>query len=161
MFADELREQISQGDIFDKIPVALVKFPEAIPIVKEIKAMLVTHDCEFDKDSCIYVMVTEIRPLREVNRNSQGNIRDFKTLNTFYIQACDVLEESYLDFRRTYQVQKDFLFDRKDKGFRIVSLGDETRLALQRQLSIFFGYKREVASVDLSAAIPPPINPAE
>ena len=137
-----MRSEISQGDIFDKLPVARVKYPESLPILKEIRGMLITRDCEFDKKGSIYVMVTEVRLLKEVNNDSKRNIRDRKTVNTFFIPAEEGFEEAYLDFRRTYQLEKAFLFDRKDKGFRLKSLDNEARLALQRQLAIFFGYKR-------------------
>lgn len=136
------RPQISQGDIFANIPVARVKFPEAIPILKEIDGLLLTHDCEFDKPLSSYVMITEIRTLDELNPTSRGNVRNLKTLNTFYLPSTDTVPESYLDFRRTYQVDKAFLFDRLSKSLRLRSLTDEARTALQRQIAIFFGHER-------------------
>jgi hypothetical protein len=136
------RTQVSQGDIFSNIPVAKVKFPEAIPVLKEIEGLLLTHDCEFDKPSSLYVMLTEIRPLNELNTTSQGNVKNYKTLNTFYLPPTDTMPESYIDFRRTYQVDKAFLFDRLAKSLRLKSVTDGTRTALQRQIAIFFGHER-------------------
>lgn len=148
----EQRKQISQGDIFSNIPVARVKFPEGIPILKEIQGMLVTHDCEFDKPNSIYVLISECRPLSELKPESQGNIKNLKTLNTFYLPQTEGIIESYIDFRRTYQVDKSFLFERvSSKSLRLKSLTDEARTALQRQLAIFFGHDRSVGKVSTVA----------
>lgn len=144
MYLPALRLQISQGDIFNNLPVARVKYPEVVPILKEIKGMLITHDCEFDKKSSTYVLVTEVRPLKEVDSSSRGNIKNFKTLNTFFLAAADNIDESYLDFRRIYQIEKSFLFDRSAQSLRVRSLTDEARAALQRQLAIFFGHERRL-----------------
>lgn len=144
MYLPALRPQISQGDIFDNLPVARVKYPETVPVLKEIRGMLVTHDCEFDKKNSIYVLVTEVRLLKEVDTSSRGNIKNFKTLNTFFLVATDNIDESYLDFRRTFQIEKGFLLDRSAKSLRVKSLTDEARAALQRQLAIFFGHERRL-----------------
>ena len=142
LYLAEQRHQISQGDIFGNIPVVRVKFPEGVPILKEIRAMLITHDCEFDKPHAAYVLISEVRPLSELKPESIGNIKNFKTLNTFYLPQTDGVTESYIDFRRTYQVDKSCLYDRLSKSLRFKSLTDEARMALQRQLAIFFGYDR-------------------
>jgi hypothetical protein len=138
------RPQISQGDIFGSIPVARVKFPEGVPVLKEIQGMLITHDCEFDKPNTVYVLVSEVCPLSELKPESRGNIKNFKTLNTFYLPQTEGISESYIDFRRTYQVDKSCLIDRLSKSLRLKSVTDEARMALQRQLAIFFGHDRNM-----------------
>ncbi len=83
-----------------------------------------------------------MRPLSEIHANSQGNVRHYRTRNTFYLEALgDTLPESYVDFRRMDRIQK-VLIEQAPPESRAASLTEEARLALQRQIAIFFGYGR-------------------
>jgi len=147
MYDTDLRSEVSQGDIFQSIRVVRIKYPEMIPVVKDIQGILLTDDCEYDKKRSVYVLVCEVRLLAEVSPGSAGNIKNYKTLNTFYLEGNEKFKDSYLDLSLTYQVEKQFLIDLANKGLRIKSLSDTTRSALQRQISIYFGYKRNPEAV--------------
>jgi hypothetical protein len=108
MYLPALRPQISQGDIFDNLPVARVKYPETVPVLKEIRGMLITHDCEFDKKSSIYVMLTEVRLLKEIESSSRGNIKNFKTLNTFFLLLLTISTNHISTFGVLIRSKKDF-----------------------------------------------------
>lgn len=151
-YLPNLREEISQGDIISNIPISRVRFPDAVPVIREILGILLTSDCEFDKPNSKYALIAEIRPLSEVSPNSHGNIKNFKTLNAFYIPSIGSISESYVDFRRTYQVDKEFVLDRAAKSLRVKSITEEGRLALQRQIAIFYGYDRKMDQQTASSA---------
>jgi hypothetical protein len=146
VYLPNLRSEISQGDVFGHIPIVKLTFPDTTPIVRRAKAILLSDDCEFDKASSLYCIMAEMRPISEVSQNNQGTIINYKTLNTFFLEGCDAFEESYIDFRRMYQVEKKFLTEKDSKCSRYKSFTDQARLALQRQIAIFFGYQRRMAT---------------
>ena len=143
-FLDQLRAQISQGDIFINVPFP--KFlPEFLPelnvLITTYPAILLTDDCEFDKPKTKEVIFAEIKPLNEVQQGSRDNIRNFRTYNTYYLPATGALQESYVDFRKIGRIPKDFLA-KSPSCQRIGSLTDIARLALQRQIALYFGFER-------------------
>jgi len=104
---------------------------------------MLTHDCDYDKKSSNYVIFAEIRPLSEVDKGSQGNIRTFRTRHTFYLtEIPDVMEESYVDLRRIDRVHKPVVTHKATNSERIASLTDEAREALQGHIALFFGIER-------------------
>lgn len=106
-------------------------------------AILLTHDCEYDKSANSSVLLAEIRDLSEVVLGSQGHIRQYRTRNTFYLEAIeDHLPESYVDFRRITRLPKTVIASLANNSNRIASLSDDSRLALQQQIAAFFGYGR-------------------
>src|SRR5436190_1506794 len=103
-------EEVSQGDIFDGIPVAYLRHEnpsEPSADIRFVRAILVSHDCEYDKPSNQFVLVAEVRPLTEIPGGSQGNVRHYRTRNTFYLEPLgELMPESYVDFRRIDRIQK-------------------------------------------------------
>ncbi len=145
MYLLERRGEVSQGDVFDDIPFPVVELAEVATVyatVRPVRALLVSHDCEYDKPNNPYVTVAEVRPMAEVDRGSQGNIRSFRVRSTFHLQEHPELPESYVDLRRMASIDKRILADRAAAGKKLVSLSDDARLALQRQIAIFFGVER-------------------
>src|ERR1700722_1974979 len=90
MYLPELRQEISQGDLFDN--VSLLAVAEAsgnhhlTVHLREGRAILLTHDCEFDKPGNPWVLVAEVCPLSEIPSGNQGHIRQYRTRNTFYLE---------------------------------------------------------------------------
>src|SRR5689334_8373356 len=109
MYQRQLRDELSQGDIIAEIPInytglnedgTLALDNEGKPrfIIEYRPAIVLSRDCEIDKSS--WILVAEVRPLSEVNQHSQGNVRNYKTRNTFYLPKLPgVFEESYVEFR--------------------------------------------------------------
>lgn len=147
MYERELRAEVSQGDILDQVPIPYVSLGSGAeqPSTRIVLArvMLLTHDCEYDKPNNDYVIVAAIRPLAEVATGSQGNVRQRKTRNTFYLEALPMkVEESFVDFRRIDRIGKSVIKPLADSGRRIASITDDARAALQWQLAVFFGHGR-------------------
>ena len=145
MFLPTLREEISQGDVFDGLVYRYVydepSAPEPVLRSRVIRAMLITADCEFDKPGSAYVYLGEVRPLSEISPGTRGNVRSRRVFYTFPLDLNDALpEESYVDFRRILR------FDKGRVGLadptRLLSLTDVARMALQEQIALFFGLAR-------------------
>ncbi len=105
--------------------------------------MLITYDCEYDKPSTKLVMVAGVFALAEVPADRRGNVRKNKIFSTFYLEAADFLTESFVDFRYMGLLEKAVVAEEAQSGRRVISLNEEAQLALQEQLSAFFGYGRD------------------
>ena len=102
-----------------------------------------TQDCEYDKPANRWVLVAEVCSLAEIPSGSQGHIRQYRTRNTFYLEPLEPsLPEFSINFRRLSPLPKSALSSQLRVSNRLISLNDEARLALQRQIAIFFGYGR-------------------
>jgi len=142
MYTAELREKISQGDIFDNFPVVDIKFvaSDAEPEVcmRRSRVMLISNDCDYD--NCRYVMVAETRPLTDIAAKDRDNVRHGRSRKTFYLSGNPShFPESFTDFRCVHRIAKQFIADGGQFHPRISSLVDMERLALQRSIAIFFG----------------------
>ena len=142
MFLQELRGEVSQGDIFDSLPIAYVRQEARRLTALNTRAMLMTYDCEYDKPSTKLVMAAGTFPLSEVPADRRGNVRKNKVFSTFYLEASSRLEESFVDFRYMGLLEKAVAAEEAQAGQRLISLNDEAQLAVQEQLSAFFGYGR-------------------
>lgn len=147
MYRPTLHPEVSQGDLFDDVPIAYVAFPvdAASPqtTVQRVRAMLLTHDCDYDKRGTDFVIVAQVLPLSVVDSGSQGHVRTRRTRNTFYLEPMPADgAEAFVDFRRIDRVHKQIVASLAGEGKRMASLTEEARLALQRQIAQFFGYGR-------------------
>lgn len=141
LYADEIRSEVSQGDLFSEVPIAYVNInaPQKLR-VERVLAIILTHDCEYDKPNNHYCLVARIRSLDHVPTGSQGNIRNHRTRRAFYLPAnSGVIAESYVDLRDIDRVAKATIEDLVRNGCRLASLSEDGRLALQQQLAMFFG----------------------
>ena len=138
----ELRGEVSQGDIFDSLPISYVRQDPRQPGLLNISAMLITYDCEYDKLSTKLVLVAGVFPLAEVPADRRGNVRKNKIFSTFYLEASGSADEAFVDFRYIGLLEKVIVAQEAEAGSRRTSLSDEAQLALQEQLSAFFGYGR-------------------
>lgn len=144
MYLDRLQEQVSQGDLFDGLPLAHVDWhtpPQ--PSLRYVRAVLLTFNCEYDKPNCKSVLVAEVKPLDLVPENLRGNVRRNRVASAFSLSGHERLEESYVDFRYVSTLDKRIVEEASAIGRRILSLDEDTRLALQEQLYQFFGYGRQ------------------
>lgn len=147
MYEPELRDEVSQGDVFTGVPIAYISVNDQLQATATdlvpATAMLLTHDCEYDKKKTLYVAVAQILPMSQLDRNQQRFVRELRVLSAFPLPATSSgFEESYVDFRRLDRVNKEVMENLAGRGQRIVSLDDEARLALQRAIAVFFGLGR-------------------
>lgn len=140
MYLEIASTEISQGDIFDSLPLAVMEGTMAA--VRMSCVILLTQDCEYDKPSTLSVLVAEIMPLSRIAVGSQGNVRRNRVASAFYLPAQESFPESYVDFRAMGRVEKSTIIAEADRGNRRLSLTEEARLALQQQVAGFFGYHR-------------------
>ncbi len=102
IYLQELRGEVSQGDVFDSLPLSYITQEDRLRTYSEaVRAMLLTYDCEYDKASTRFVMVAQVFRLDEVPADRQGNVRKNKVFSTFYLEAADNLAELFVDFRFT------------------------------------------------------------
>lgn len=141
MHLQELRGEVSQGDVFDGLPIAYVK-PDGLVRIYDARVILLTYDCEYDKPSTNFVAVAEVFPLAAIPADRRGNVRRNRVFSTFYLEAHPRLEEAFVDFRYMSRLDKTLIADQAQAARRLVSLNDDAQLALQEQLSAFFGYGR-------------------
>ena len=140
MYLDKASAEVSQGDIFESLPLTSVEGGQAH--MRQVRAMLLTQDCEYDKPSNASVLIAEILPLSSVTSGSQGNVRRNRVASAFYLPPHADLPESYVDIRAIGRVEKSLIVAEAQRGTRLLSLTEEARLALQRQSAGFFGYDR-------------------
>lgn len=133
MYRESPRDEVSQGDLFARVPFVEVDLQSTR------RAILLTHDCQFDKPRTEFVLCAWIRPLVELTPDSQGNVRAGKTKSALYLPARDpVMSECYVEFARIAPVRKADLLRLSDSGGRIASLTDEGQDALGYRLHLFF-----------------------
>ncbi len=142
MYLEKLSAEISQGDIFESLPLVLVEDGQEQSKIRRVPAILLTRDCEYDKPSTASVLVAEILLLSNVALGSQGNVHRNRVASAFYLPAHADFPESYVDFRTLSRIAKSIIADEAQCVNRLVSLTEEARLALQRQIAGFFGYDR-------------------
>lgn len=141
MYRNELSVEVSQGDIFLSLPLVAADAQEQAQI-QRVPAILLTQDCEYDKPSTVSVLIAAVLPLSGVASGSQGNVRKDRVASAFYLPPHSFLPESYVDIRAIGRVSKSLLAAEAEQGKRLLSLSEEARLALQRQIAGFFGYDR-------------------
>lgn len=142
MYLEELSSEVSQGDIFEGLPLAPAAGGQGTVEVRRVRAILLTQDCEYDKPSTAAVLIAEVLPLSAVASGSQGNVRRNRVASAFYLPSHTHLPESYVDLRTIGRVSKSFVAVEAQTENRLLSLTEEARLALQRQIAGFFGYDR-------------------
>jgi len=140
MYLQELRGEVSQGDIFDDLPIVYATRGSQRFASTAMRSLLVTYDCEYDKPSTRLVMAAGIFSLADVPADRRGNVRRDKVFSTFSLEATAAFDEAFADFRCAGLLEKAIVATRAET--RLFSLGDAARLALQEQLSSFFGHGR-------------------
>jgi len=138
LFTDELRGEISQGDVFHDMEFPVLA-SDGTPSVRRTSLMLLSHDCDYDKPNNPYCLVASVSPLALVPSGNRENIRRYRVINTFYLREVpDVLDESYVDIRLIATIDKGLLVQADREGRRAISLTEQAREALQDHLFLFF-----------------------
>ena len=132
MYREALREEISQGDVFSRIP-----FVEADE-ENERRVVLLTHDCQFDKPNTIFVLTAWVRALVDLNEGTQANVRAGKVKSSIYLPETEQWSECFIDLTHIAPVRKATLIETAAAGGRIASMSDEGRAALAFRIAIFF-----------------------
>lgn len=143
-YSGALRPDVSQGDIFRDVAFVRVEATgeEVTTTTARYTALLLTHDCQYDKPLVDFVLMARIRRLDELTGGSQGNVRRYRTTATFYLpELPPELPESFVDFYHIVPVSKAEVARLAAADQRIASLSDLGRLGLQRQIAIYFGLK--------------------
>lgn len=141
LVADQTRAQVSQGDLFSGVALAVWEGGGTTATHSPREALLLNHDCDIDKPSTKYVLLCAVRPLSDIAESSHGHIRSYRVLNTFYlgvVRIGDVAVERYVDFRQTSRATKAAVV----AASRAASLTDEAVLALQRWYARWLGVGR-------------------
>ena len=154
---EQPRQALSQGDIPVGIPivwptqrrVTISKRDEATYAVvepsedrtvgsvsltvanrKHSQAIVITHDCEIDKQHVRGVTVCPVTPLSQLTSKSQDLVRRNRVYSRLHLPAFrDVLTESFVDFDQLSTVDKTLAGECE----RIISLSDTGRQALYAQ----------------------------
>lgn len=140
MYLDKVSAEVSQGDVFESLPLAFAEGGQAR--IRFVRAIFLTQDCEYDKPSTLSVLIAEILPLSGIAAGSQGNVRRNRVASAFYLLPHANLPESYVDIRAIGRVERSLVASEAQRGGRLLSLTEEARLALQRQIAGFFGLGR-------------------
>jgi hypothetical protein len=141
LYAPSLSEQVSQGDVFRQVADARVEVSgeETRIVTGRSPSILLSFDCEYDKPRVDFVLIARVRPLAEVSRETAGNIRAGRMCAAFYLPRHSTdLPDSFVDLYHIVPVSKAEVQRLSDEGQRIASLSDDARLALQRQIAIYF-----------------------
>ena len=142
MYLEALSAEVGQGDVFVSLPLTSAVDAQGQTQIQYAPAILLTQDCEYDKPATLSVLIAAILPLSSVAVGSQGNVRKNRVASAFYLSFHPLLSESYVDIRAISRVTKILVAAEANQGNRLLSLSEETRLALQRQIAGFFGYDR-------------------
>lgn len=102
---------------------------EAIAQARQQLALVLTHDCEIDKEKTHYWHICPIHPLSRVSRTDQSNIRKNKVLSHLFLPAYKTMPDSFADFGWITTVDAEIM----KAAPRLMTLSDLTRAALYVQ----------------------------
>jgi len=158
--------ELSQGDLIEEVPSVYiedlgyaVKFADKPPKFKlqarrpehikpnsehqanatEVRsaAVVLTHDCEIDKDDTnrAIVLAALVRSLSDIRDKDRDGIRQYTRHRAFYLPENNYLDgEHYIDLRRLTTIRRDNLEELK----RLASMNEDGRLMLREHLFRFF-----------------------
>ena len=136
MLQPGLRPEISQGDIFDGIQTKEV-FGGREESHSGL-AVLLSHDCEFDKPNHPDVLVARVLPLAAAPESTWAAIRDGSAYHVIHLPSVGQGAEAYINLRYIHRVLKDDLRAAATAGRRMASMTDDGRTALIAYLFRFF-----------------------
>lgn len=135
MFLEALRQEISQGDVFEGVRVQEVLGGKEDNYTGRV--VLLSHDCEFDKPH-EYTLVARVLPFESAPMSSWNDIRRGNTLNAIYLPGSGPRPESFVNLRYIHRLPKDELREAAIVGRRAQSMTDDGRIALLAYLYRFF-----------------------
>ncbi len=133
-----LHPDITQGDIFNDVPIAYIvsQSPESYEAkARPVRVMLLSHSCEYDKPPK-NALVAQVRLLSELNEENHEAIRTYRQYNTFYLpEIASKMQHSFVDFRYIGFIPKTILQHKAQHEHRVISLDEDGIAALQRQIA--------------------------
>lgn len=136
MFQPGLRPEISQGDVFETLHAREVIGGKDEDYVGS--AVLLSHDCEFDKPDHAYTLVARVIPIIGAPEPRWDAIRRGRTLNAIHLPAVGTAVESFIDLRYIHRLPKDDLRAAVAANGRVASMTDDGRAAIIAYLYRFF-----------------------
>lgn len=135
MYESELRDQLSQGDLFRDVLIS-----EGVGEHQQSwnrRVMVLSHDCEIDKPTCTSPLVVAVRALDDFPEEHRGLIRENRLYNGMYLEPGNGIEEGFADFRFIHRMRREDLAEPK----KLASLTQEAREAMPAYLWRFFTRK--------------------
>jgi hypothetical protein len=140
MFEDSLRDELSQGDVLDEIPVVDEDDGQIVP--RKIRGVVLSDDCEIDKllgrGPAKHALVVEFRDPSGLPGGMFGQIQMGDVWNALYVPGGPRHEEGFLDFRRIYRINVGTLNAMLGTHLRLASMNDRgRRLVIYAFMSFF------------------------
>jgi hypothetical protein len=136
------RYDLNQGDVFEGVLVVDLTEDDS-PEQKRMTAVVVSHDCEIDKESSKHVLVALVRPLSALPEGTHSQIREGKVMNVWYLGSVPGIGESCADFRGVYRVTRAALLHLVRQGKRLqLCSSEEDKLALAAFMYRFVARRR-------------------
>jgi hypothetical protein len=155
---EQPRQKFSQGDIFEVAPHIFLDPPllaltpaengsqksekepfstfddskgqDIVARCKRTTAILITPDCEIDKETLHYWHICPVVPLSKLSGSAQGHVKRNRFYSRYFLpRSGNVISDSFVDFNQLSTIAPDFLKAAK----RIVSLSDLGRQGLYVQ----------------------------
>lgn len=127
MFREEPWDVLAQGDVMDGITV--VDLRGGVPDSREIRAVLLSHTCEFQpgqKARNLHTLVAEVRAPEDAEEGGLWHaIRAGRGWSAFYVEDCPNVGECWIDFARIYRVERAHLYEAFTGAARLASMDDE------------------------------------
>lgn len=146
MYRETPQDTPTQGDIYDNCPSVAIGAPiegeynTATASVEKKRVIIITHSCEYEKPQSTYVLVATVRPLSDFNPEQYDSIRNNQVYNLYWLSVHPSMSvEQCVDLRTIRRVHKRLFDPIASKLDKLVSLTKVSRLALQDQISQFFG----------------------
>jgi hypothetical protein len=127
------RTEICQGDIFEDVPLIYLGWsPKGIAQPKPAtgRGILLTHDCDVDKEKISRWTFCSVIPLHRLDRGAQGDAMRNRIFPMFFLPKYGAMEEdSVVNFHQISSIAKEAAMGLR----RTISLSDEGRRGLYGQ----------------------------
>lgn len=128
------RKEISQGDIFDNVPHLYLGAGANSPMTVNAKGILLTHDCQVDKDAVLRWAICPITPMHKLPKGQHGDTMRNRVFSRFFLPKHGSLtEDSFVDFDNISTIDREII----KAAERRLSLTDDGRRGLYAQFIRF------------------------
>lgn len=150
MFLREIRQEISQGDVFEGIEVTLT----ARPASNGFPVMLLTNDCDIDRiKEFAFLLAARVVPYAGIDRGTVGNIRNRTTTKAMPLEGHERFGDYFIDFREIHRIPREAFIAANGDGRRVASMSDEGRLAVIGWLHEHLARRQEPRKPDEKAPV--------
>lgn len=131
------RQEFSQGDILDNVPHIFLQSPHERPAENRVvnaRGILLTHDCQIDKQGVLRWSIAPVTPLHKLPKGQQGDTIRNRIFSRFFLPRYGSLaEDSFVEFEQISTVDREII----KASTRVTSLSDEGRRGLYGQFIRF------------------------